>query len=176
MDIEKRCLHVAREAITKRVKTAQGKQTCLVWDFIEAIRFKHPHTMVNIHNIGVLESRVGWWENNSKSSAEASPQLISWWNLLHQVRLWEPKRNALFLIWTLLGFKLSLLKQGFVTSVSKGSCPPSVFQTPCPSPSILSGLWQMKCSCWLLGLHTTHCHSDKIFLWLRTHFTIKKNG
>ena len=78
MDIEKRCLHVAREAITKRVKTAQGKQTCLVWDIIEAIRFKHPHTMVNIHNIGVLESRVGWWENNSKSSAEASPQLISW--------------------------------------------------------------------------------------------------
>ena len=33
----------------------------------------------------------------------------------------------------------------------------------------------MKRSCWLLGLHTTHCHIDKIFLWFGTHFTIKKN-
>ena len=34
----------------------------------------------------------------------------------------------------------------------------------------------MKCSCWILGLHTRHCHSDKIFLWFRIHFNIKKNG
>ena len=32
----------------------------------------------------------------------------------------------------------------------------------------------MKCSCSLLGLHTTNCHSDKIFVWFKTHFNIKK--
>ena len=49
------------------------KQTCLVWDFIEAINEIQTPTIVNIHRIGVLCPGWDGGKINSISSTEASP-------------------------------------------------------------------------------------------------------